>query len=165
MRPGTEKWRVLVKCHLRHRRCDAALRHASWHVFRPDRRHRNDRRDLAEYQGGFAMDRHVWRRGWGGFVEYARQTDTGLINQGWKGSYDSIFHANGALASGPIALCEVQGYVFVDASNRSSALCSAFLSIRNPQICMSKWLPCVSVCVWSLPSGGATRASSGAQDF
>jgi glycogen debranching enzyme len=47
-----------------------------------------------------------------GFVEYMRQTESGLINQGWKDSYDSIFHANGALASGPIALCEVQGYVF-----------------------------------------------------
>jgi glycogen debranching enzyme len=47
-----------------------------------------------------------------GFVEYASQTESGLINQGWKDSHDSIFHANGALASGPIALCEVQGYVF-----------------------------------------------------
>ncbi|WP_036259008.1 amylo-alpha-1,6-glucosidase [Methylocapsa aurea] len=47
-----------------------------------------------------------------GFVEYARQTETGLVNQGWKDSYDSIFHADGALAQGPIALCEVQGYVF-----------------------------------------------------
>ena len=47
-----------------------------------------------------------------GFVEYARQTETGLVNQGWKDSYDSIFHADGHLAEGPIALCEVQGYVF-----------------------------------------------------
>ena len=47
-----------------------------------------------------------------GFVEYARQTETGLVNQGWKDSYNSIFHADGALARGPIALCEVQGYVF-----------------------------------------------------
>ncbi|WOJ91344.1 amylo-alpha-1,6-glucosidase [Methylocapsa polymorpha] len=47
-----------------------------------------------------------------GFVEYARQCETGLANQGWKDSYDSIFHADGALAEGPIALCEVQGYVF-----------------------------------------------------
>ncbi|HUI19421.1 MAG TPA: amylo-alpha-1,6-glucosidase [Methylocella sp.] len=47
-----------------------------------------------------------------GFVEYARQTEAGLANQGWKDSYDSIFHADGALATGPIALCEVQGYVF-----------------------------------------------------
>jgi len=47
-----------------------------------------------------------------GFVEYARQDASGLVNQGWKDSYDSIFHADGALAEGPIALCEVQGYVF-----------------------------------------------------
>ena len=47
-----------------------------------------------------------------GFVEYAGQTGVGLVNQGWKDSYDSIFHADGALAGGPIALCEVQGYVF-----------------------------------------------------
>ena len=47
-----------------------------------------------------------------GFVEYARQTEAGLVNQGWKDSHDSIFHSNGALAEGPIALCEVQGYVF-----------------------------------------------------
>ncbi|MGQ0532013.1 MAG: amylo-alpha-1,6-glucosidase [Caulobacteraceae bacterium] len=47
-----------------------------------------------------------------GFVEYFRQTDTGLANQGWKDSYDSIFHAGGALAEGPIALVEVQAYVY-----------------------------------------------------
>jgi glycogen debranching enzyme len=47
-----------------------------------------------------------------GFVEYARQADSGLANQGWKDSYDSIFHADGCLAEGPIALCEVQAYVF-----------------------------------------------------
>ena len=47
-----------------------------------------------------------------GFVEYARQSEAGLVNQGWKDSHDSIFHSNGALAQGPIALCEVQGYVF-----------------------------------------------------
>src|ERR1700730_3425218 len=47
-----------------------------------------------------------------GFVEYARQNASGLVNQSWEDSYDSIFHADGALAEGPIALCEVQGYVF-----------------------------------------------------
>jgi glycogen debranching enzyme len=47
-----------------------------------------------------------------GFVEYARTDGNGLINQGWKDSYDAIFHANGNDADGPIALCEVQGYVF-----------------------------------------------------
>jgi glycogen debranching enzyme len=47
-----------------------------------------------------------------GFVEYARMTDKGLANQGWKDSFDSIFHADGSAAEGPIALCEVQAYVF-----------------------------------------------------
>jgi glycogen debranching enzyme len=47
-----------------------------------------------------------------GFVEYGRHNDSGLINQGWKDSYDSVFHANGALAIGPIALVEVQAYVY-----------------------------------------------------
>jgi glycogen debranching enzyme len=47
-----------------------------------------------------------------GFVEYARESDKGLANQGWKDSYDSIFHANGRFPEAPIALCEVQAYVF-----------------------------------------------------
>ena len=47
-----------------------------------------------------------------GFVEYERMTDKGLSNQGWKDSSDSIFHHDGWLATGPIALCEVQAYVF-----------------------------------------------------
>ncbi len=47
-----------------------------------------------------------------GFVAYFRKTDQGLANQGWKDSFDSISHSDGRLAEGPIALCEVQGYVF-----------------------------------------------------
>jgi glycogen debranching enzyme len=47
-----------------------------------------------------------------GFVSYFRQTENGLANQGWKDSFDSISHADGRLAEGPIALCEVQAYVF-----------------------------------------------------
>ncbi len=47
-----------------------------------------------------------------GFVEYGRQSRQGLVNQGWKDSFDAIFHADGGLARGPIALCEVQAYVF-----------------------------------------------------
>ncbi|MBB3234792.1 amylo-alpha-1,6-glucosidase [Phyllobacterium endophyticum] len=47
-----------------------------------------------------------------GFVEYGRRTGEGLINQGWKDSHDSIFHADGSLAHGPIALAEVQAYVY-----------------------------------------------------
>ncbi len=47
-----------------------------------------------------------------GFVEYARQSPQGLVQQGWKDSKDSVFHADGTLAEGPIALCEVQAYVY-----------------------------------------------------
>src|SRR4029079_5236421 len=47
-----------------------------------------------------------------GFCEYARRTSTGLVQQGWKDSHDSVFHEDGALAEGPIALVEVQAYVF-----------------------------------------------------
>jgi glycogen debranching enzyme len=47
-----------------------------------------------------------------GFVEYQRETEHGLLNQGWKDSHDSVFHADGSHADGPIALCEVQGYTF-----------------------------------------------------
>ncbi|MBC7171599.1 MAG: amylo-alpha-1,6-glucosidase, partial [Polyangiaceae bacterium] len=47
-----------------------------------------------------------------GFVEYERRRESGLINQGWKDSEDSVFHADGTLAEAPIALAEVQGYVY-----------------------------------------------------
>jgi glycogen debranching enzyme len=47
-----------------------------------------------------------------GFVDYARMTSKGLVNQGWKDSSDSVFHADGTMAVPPIALVEVQGYVY-----------------------------------------------------
>jgi glycogen debranching enzyme len=47
-----------------------------------------------------------------GFVEYQRSTDRGLANQGWKDSGDGITFADGRIAQPPIALCEVQGYVY-----------------------------------------------------
>jgi glycogen debranching enzyme len=47
-----------------------------------------------------------------GFVEYQRATDRGLANQGWKDSFDAISDRAGRLAEAPIALCEVQGYVY-----------------------------------------------------
>lgn len=58
-----------------------------------------------------------------GFVEYARRGSKGLVQQGWKDSNDSIFHANGSVAEAPIALCEVQGYVY--AAKRAAAKLSA----------------------------------------
>lgn len=58
-----------------------------------------------------------WIRGYGdrdgdGFVEYSRLNDRGLINQGWKDSWDGVNFADGTLAEPPIALCEVQAYVY-----------------------------------------------------
>jgi glycogen debranching enzyme len=47
-----------------------------------------------------------------GFVEYQRRTDRGLVNQGWKDSFDGITFASGAIAEPPIALAEVQGYAY-----------------------------------------------------
>ncbi len=47
-----------------------------------------------------------------GFIEYRSRASNGLANQGWKDSWDAVFHADGTLAEGPIALCEVQGYAY-----------------------------------------------------
>ena len=69
-----------------------------------------------------------------GFLDYARGADTGLANQGWKDSVDSIFHADGRLAQGPIALVEVQGYVY--AARRAMA---ELASHRGDEALARKW--------------------------
>ena len=58
-----------------------------------------------------------------GFLEYFRETEEGLANQGWKDSHDSVFHADGSAADGPIALCEAQAYLF--AARRYAATIAA----------------------------------------
>ena len=83
---------------------------------------RNHRRTVAEHRGGAG-----WIDGPGdpdgdGFVEYQRASEQGLANQGWKDSHDAIFHADGRLAEGAIALVEVQGYVY--AAKRMAARCA-----------------------------------------
>lgn len=60
-----------------------------------------------------------------GFVEYYRVSENGLTNQGWKDSSDSIMHADGKLASGPLALAEVQAYVY--AAKHGAAQLAAML--------------------------------------
>lgn len=47
-----------------------------------------------------------------GFIEYEKRSRHGLVQQGWKDSHDSVFHADGSMAAPPIALCEVQGYAY-----------------------------------------------------
>ena len=64
-----------------------------------------------------------------GFLEYARADQSGLQNQGWKDSYDSVYHADGVLAEGPIALCEVQGYAYE--ARRLAAICARRLGFEE----------------------------------
>jgi glycogen debranching enzyme len=64
-----------------------------------------------------------------GFVEYGgrkpHNLGSGLQHQGWKDSFDAIFHADGRLAEGPVALAEVQGYVY--AAKRCAARCARLI--------------------------------------
>jgi len=59
-----------------------------------------------------------------GFVEYSRRASGGLSNQGWKDADDSVFHADGTMPEAPIALCEVQGYVY-EAKLRAAEIAEA----------------------------------------
>jgi len=69
-----------------------------------------------------------------GFIEYQRKAESGLANQGWKDSHDSISHANGDFATYPISLCEVQAYVY-DAKKQAS-----FMAQRmNEPALAEKW--------------------------
>ena len=75
-----------------------------------------DTKKLAEWWP-YALRALEWMDKWGdpsgtGFIEYSKQSPTGLVNQGWKDSSDSIMHHDGTLAQSPIRLCEVQGYAF-----------------------------------------------------
>src|SRR5436309_434009 len=47
-----------------------------------------------------------------GYLSYEKRSAKGLVNQGWKDSWDAVVHANGTLAQPPIALSEVQGYAY-----------------------------------------------------
>jgi glycogen debranching enzyme len=73
--------------------------------------------ELAEELWPHAMRGLEWIERWGdrdgdGYVEYLKTTPKGLANQGWKDSWDSVSHRDGELARPPIALAEVQGYVY-----------------------------------------------------
>jgi glycogen debranching enzyme len=81
---------------------------------------------LAERHWGHVEAALEWMRRYGdrdgdGFLEYQRDTDVGLVNQGWKDSSDSVRFRDGRIASPPIALVEVQGYAY-DARRRTAEL-------------------------------------------
>lgn len=64
-----------------------------------------------------------WCRNYGdrdgdGFIEYQRATDKGLVNQGWKDSWDGVTFSTGEIATPPIALAEVQGYYYAALNGR-----------------------------------------------
>ena len=65
-----------------------------------------------------------------GFIEYQRRSSKGLANQGWKDSWDAIMHHDGEVAKSPIALCEVQGYVY-EAKYRMASLMRSFGDIKT----------------------------------
>ena len=98
---------------LRQRRCHASIRLAGRRVLRADRR----------LDGNRGRSGPISWRHWIGSTSMAISTATGwsstsgrrrgaCLHQGWKDSDDAICHADGSPAEGPIALCEVQGYVF-----------------------------------------------------
>ena len=65
-----------------------------------------------------------------GFYEYCKRSEKGLVQQGWKDSHDSIFHRDGRLAEPPIAICEMQGYVY------AAKLCISIIcgSLGQPEL-------------------------------
>jgi glycogen debranching enzyme len=65
-----------------------------------------------------------------GFVQYRQQAHKGLVQQGWKDSHDSVFHADGRIADPPISLCEVQGYTY--AAKRAAA--SLARALQEPEL-------------------------------
>jgi glycogen debranching enzyme len=71
-----------------------------------------------------------------GFVEYQRAAESGLGNQGWKDSFDAVFHADGRLAEGPIALAEVQGYVY--AAKRHCAIIARAMGLDERAVALDR---------------------------
>ena len=69
-----------------------------------------------------------------GFVEYGARTEAGLANQGWKDSYDSIFHSDGRLAHGPIALVEAQAYVYAAKRRAAEMALRLDLGVRTAEL-------------------------------
>jgi glycogen debranching enzyme len=82
------------------------------------------------------MERYGDRKG-DGFLYYQRSTDRGLVNQGWKDSWDGINDAAGRLGTPPLALCEVQGYAYAAYLARAR-LADAFGDRTAATVCRAK---------------------------
>jgi glycogen debranching enzyme len=72
-----------------------------------------------------------------GFVEYARTSPNGLIHQGWKDSWDAVFHRDGSLAQGPVALCEAQGYAYA-AKMAGAAIAAALGQTKKARMLLTR---------------------------
>jgi len=81
------------------------------------------------------IDRYGDRDG-DGFVEYERRAGDGLLHQGWKDSDDAVFHADGSPVRGPVAMCEVQAYVY--AAYRSATVLAAALGKSDSAAAMER---------------------------
>ena len=105
--------RGAVRPLLRQRRCDAAVRAAGRRLLRAHRRPCDCCGELwPQHRGGARLDRRLRRRDGDGFVEYARATRQGLPTRAGRIRTTRSSTPTATLAEGPIALCEVQGYVY-----------------------------------------------------
>jgi glycogen debranching enzyme len=92
-----------------------------------------------------------------GFVEYGRRSNEGLANQGWKDSHDSIFHSDGSLAKGPIALVEVQAYAF-GAWRAAAAIARGIGRPERAEAVVNTLMGPASFCGWGVRTVAATEA-------
>jgi glycogen debranching enzyme len=70
------------------------------------------RRYVAHAEAAMAWIDQAGDRDGDGFQEYATRSSHGYYNQGWKDAADAIQHADGSIASLPLAICELQGYAY-----------------------------------------------------
>jgi glycogen debranching enzyme len=70
-----------------------------------------------------------------GFLDYARGEQSGLVNQAWKDSHDSMFHADGRFPRGPVAVVEVQGYAYA-----AFEAMSELAATRGDQARSDRWM-------------------------
>jgi glycogen debranching enzyme len=70
----------------------------------------------------------------GGYLAYERRSPRGLVNQGWKDSHDAVMHASGHLAEPPIALVEVQGYLYAALRAAADAAEAVGAGARAPEL-------------------------------